>query len=392
MKILSTGDLHIGTECDPDVKAACSEICSIAKKEQPNLIVLTGDIYDSTSSPTSRQTAVEIVKEYASISDVVIIKGNHDASKDLLIFNDIRGKYPISVYERPVIHYGPPGRDRLSIHFLPWFTKAAWVAAKIGEDFNIETSTEAVSVLATAYLRAQIAEAKNLGCVRHFLFGHMTIAGAKAENHQPLLGEGITLGYHDLKASGFNAGAFGHIHLGQEFGKEDEPKFIYNGAPAALNYGESCKDKRFSILDTDTMEFTFYPLKSVQRITFDAIWSGSLFPVNVPFELEAGVFDGARVKVKLLIEEGFNPEDGEKAVQEFIENYGKTLEVKIERATKPKEGVRSEEIAKAKTAVEKLEAYWKATDTTPEEPMRSDMLRLVAEIEAECILKTGELK
>lgn len=386
MKILSTGDLHIGTECDPDVAAALEEIISIGHKEKPELVVITGDIYNSTSTPSQRRTAARIIKRLADITEVAIIKGNHDAPQDLLIFNEISDGFGIKVFERPgMLFYGGPERA-LSVHLIPWFTKAAWIASKVGDDFTIESGNEAVSILAMAYLRAQIAEAKQRGCSIHVIFGHLTIAGSLVENHQPLLGEGITLGYQDLQGAGFSAGAFGHIHLSQEFGKPGEPMFVYNGAPAALNYGESCLNKRVSILDTDTMKFQWFQLNSVKRLTFDAIWDGKLTVENADID-GPKAFENSRVRVKMLVEEGYNPEDGENAIREFVSRYGAPLDLKIERATKPKDSVRSEEIAKAKTAAEKLEAYWKATNTTPEEPMRSDMLWLAAEIEAQCKLK-----
>jgi DNA repair exonuclease SbcCD nuclease subunit len=382
MKFLSTGDLHIGTECDDDVRASTDEIADIAQKEGPDVIVFTGDIYDKTSSPEDREIAKNIVIKFASIAPVFIIKGNHDAKKDLLILGNLETKYPISVHERPFLVPYPD--IKLSMHLLPWFTKAAWVAAKVGEDYNIESSNEAVSNLGISYLRSQVAMAKDIGMNRHIIFGHLTIAGARAENHQPLLGEGITFGYHDLVEAGFEAGAFGHIHLAQKFGRTDGgPTFWYNGSPAALDYGESAIGKRFTIYDTETRKVTTFPLKSIARITFDAVWDGKLTPdINL---VDAQHFNGGRVKVKLLVEEGYSSDDGEKAVREFVFTYGNPLDLKIERATKPKDQVRSDEISKAKSAAEKLNAYWKATDTTPEDPMRTDMLRLTTEIESECL-------
>jgi DNA repair exonuclease SbcCD nuclease subunit len=380
MKILHTGDWHIGTMSDPDVQAAALEIIHKAKVIIPDLIILAGDIYNGDSSPDDRNMAKDLVRQLADIAPILIIKGNHDARRDLLILGDLKAQFTIRVDEIP----GTMILGDTVITTLPWFSKSAWVAARVGIDMGIESGNEAVSLLALQYLKIQVAkhpESKNL------LFAHLMVSGSKIENHQPLLGEGITFGYHDLAEAGFVGGGFSHIHLAQSFGDRStgSPEFRYPGSIAALNYGESARNKGFSVFDTDTLTFETIPLSSIARINLDAYWGpnglGWLAPEGLPTE------KGARVKVKLLIEEGYSSEDAEKAVREsplIVE----PLELKVERQTKPRDLVRAQEIAAAQTACQKLEAYWSATKTTPDEPMRADMLTITSEAETECRTKT----
>lgn len=376
MKILSFGDLHIGTVCDPDVEAAAKEICSKAAVICPDLIVITGDIYEGTSDPEIRQTAARIVISMANIARVAIIKGNHDIRKDLLILGKLAAKNKIMVFESPDwIQYLA---EDLFVHFMPWITKASWIAGRFGADLGIEAGNQAVSLLALQYLKIQVSKGKG---GKHILFSHLMVSGSKAENHQPLLGEGVTFGYHDLVEAGFSAGAFGHIHLAQSFGSQGYPVFRYNGSIAALNYGESARNKGFSVLDTDTMQFEVYELSSIARITLDAIWDGHL-----TWDSDLSILEkGARVRVRMLVYEGYSAADGEKSITEYFNNPEiLPIELKIERQTKPKDQVRATEIASAQKACQKLEAYWAATATTPDEPMRTDMLQITSEIEMEC--------
>jgi DNA repair exonuclease SbcCD nuclease subunit len=380
LKILTYGDVHLGTSVDEDVIAAANNIADQAASINPDLIVITGDVYDGASTPADRENAKNIVVRLANIAPVSIIKGNHDVRRDLLILGGLSANNPISVHETPAcVAY--PVRGDLFVHYLPWLTKSSWVASQVGLDMGIQTGSDAVSLLALQFLKIQIAKH---GVGKHILFAHLMVSGAIAENHQPLLGDGITFGYHDLAELGFAAGAFGHIHKSQSFGGAGSPEFRYNGAIAALNYGESARNKGFSVLDTDTMKFTVYPIPSVARINVNAFWNGTLTckadALGLPTE------SGARVKVKLLIEEGYSPDDAEKAVREcpLIVN---PLELKVERQSKPKDLVRAQEIAAAQTAAHKLAAYWAATNTEPEEPMKSAMLRITTEAEAECLIR-----
>lgn len=380
MKIISFGDLHIGAGCDPDVLAATDEIIDTAKKIKPDLIVITGDVYDSTSDPESREIAKDIVIGCANVSPVSIIKGNHDARKDLLILGNLQAPYQITVYEQPGCVAYPVQDPCVFVHYLSWFTKAAWTAMRSGVNMGIQSGNDAVSLLALEFLKTQVSK---YGPGKHLLFAHLMISGSRAENHQPLLGEGITFGYHDLVEAGFAGGAFGHIHLAQVFGDSDagSPEFRYNGAVAAMNYGESARYKTFSILDTDTMVFDVRTLHTIARINLDAYWGinglGWVAPEGLPTE------SGARVKVKALIEEGYSADDAAKAIRESPLIVA-PLELKIEMQSKPHDQVRAATIAAAKTACQKLEAYWAATGTTPDEPMRTDMLQIASDVETEC--------
>lgn len=379
LKILSFGDLHLGVPgCDEDIWASACEIGLAVYKEKPDLAVITGDLYDTLSAPEERNRASDIVRSIANHCPTIIIKGNHDGEGDLRILGDLKAEHWIKVVEFPdCLDFTDAVRGKIALHFLPWMTKAQFIASRTPGYFGITDTSKAVSELALMYLRARIASVE---ATSHVLFGHLMISGARAENHQPLLGEGITFGHMDLQELGFDAGAFGHIHLAQAFG--DRGQFRYNGSIAALNYGESAKTKTFSILNTDNMEFTVYPLECRQRITFDARWSGHLEFTEVPNNEIAGNW----VRVKLLVDEGFNAEDGRKALHEYLDLLD-PHELKIEVQTKPKDAVRCEAIATAVRATEKLIAYWEATGTTPEEPLRSEMLQQTEEIEAECLLE-----
>jgi DNA repair exonuclease SbcCD nuclease subunit len=383
MDILQFGDLHIGAGCDEDIRVAALGVARKAYEEiHTDLIIVTGDVYDGVTEPEHRNLAKDIIQDLAATAPVYIIKGNHDIPKDLLILASLRADHQIIVFERPktmVVNVG-----RVAIHIMPHFSKAQWIAARLGND-SLSDVNKTVSQMALNYLRGMIAS--NPAEI-HLLYGHLTMAGSKVENHQPLLGEGITFSYFDLVEAGFSGGGFGHIHLHQAFGCRDvpgpegkgSPEFRYSGSMAALNYGESALNKCFLVFNTDTLKFKEYPIKSIQRLTFDGVWNGNL-ELMIPID---SLITGSRIRIKLLVDEGYSSEDGRNAVKQYLDPMN-PLELKIEIQTKPKDQVRAATIAAAKSACQKMEAYWAATASEPPEPMRSDMISATAEIEAECL-------
>jgi DNA repair exonuclease SbcCD nuclease subunit len=388
MLILHTGDWHIGAGVDEDLAEAVRTISVKAKTEiKPDLIVVPGDIYDGSSTPEERNLACELILGLADIAEVIIIKGNHDISKDLIILGNLASRNKISVFETP----GTVIRDDCAIHCLPHFSKAGWIAAGLGRDLTVAEGDDAVSSMALTYLRGMISSSTKAD--KHLLYAHITVAGSRLENQQTIIGGGITFGYHDLAESGFAGGGFSHIHLSQCFGDRSKgsPEFRYAGSPVALNYGEYSTNKGFNVFDTDTLTFKVYQLNSVARVTLDAVWNGTLdeeFKAHVRNDIPVAP---VRLRVKLMIEEGYQSEDAREAVQEYVLHSkppGTTIkDLRIETQRQPKDMVRAQEIASAHSACQKLEAYWSATSTTPDETTKADMLRITREIEEKCLLK-----
>ncbi len=384
MKILSFGDLHIGAGVDDDIRDATTYILRQATDIRPDRIIITGDVYEGVTEPEHRNMARDIVIAADAICPVIIIKGNHDIPKDLDILGSLASKHHILVCERP----GMVTWDNWAMHILPHFTKAGYISARLQvpslAQAGIEESGKSVSQIALNYLRAQIASLPE--GTNHLLYGHLTMAGSRAENFQPLIGESITFNYHELVEAGFIGGAFGHIHLAQTIGSEGGVQFRYNGAIAPMNYGESAEHKTFSVLDTDTMKVEVYPVYTTKRLTYDATWGGILGFGPPPWP--NGECEGARVRIKLKVDEGYVAEDGRTAVRQYMESLN-LKELKIEVQTTPKSQVRAAEIAAAKTCSAKLIAYWNATGTTPEEPERTEILQMVDELEGAVTINKG---
>jgi DNA repair exonuclease SbcCD nuclease subunit len=366
MKILVIADLHFGAGSDNEVCASMIQILDRIKSGNDiGIIAIGGDVYNQLSRPVERNTVATWIKGFAEHAPVYIIKGNHDAPEDLRILSMLESCYSIYVDEIPCSRLLDTG---VVLHTMPWFTKSGWMALNPGS--SAETGDETVGQLALQFIRNNVTlnpQRKNI------LLGHLLINGARAQNHQPMIGQGITLGQYDLVESGLYAALLGHIHLKQTIG--DNPLFFYPGSIAPLNYGET-GEKYFCVLDTDTDQVEWIQLETVKRETFEVLWT----PDEVKFNDPENKINKAKVRVLLQVSAGDDIEAAKQGVRNIMEQRG-ALECQVDVQSIPIEQIRSEKIASATSNQEKLEAYWEATGSEPDEVTSVDMIVKLSEIE-----------
>lgn len=376
MRIGSSSDWHIDAGMDEDIASSVRQMATIFQEGKVDLIALPGDFFDRKSTADGRNLLRELMKKLADIAPVVGCYGNHDQPGDLDIFSHIISKCPIRIYSTPTIL--KPGHIwglDCYMHVLPWLTKVAWVASH--PDVGKEQGDKTVSQLALQYLKSSV-EMNHTQGDKHVLLAHLTVEGSMAENQQPMIGEGITFGRHDLMEAGFSAGIFGHIHLRQMFA--DVGPFFYNGSPAAMNYGEA-PEKFCSILDTVTEEVEWHKLKTIDRFSLDVLWNKG-YPLEIA-QNDLSRVRGARVRVLLRVTEGEDLPRAKAVVEQMILAAG-ALEAKVEPQVQPKELVRAIEITKAETLEAKLEAYWVANNNRPAEEDVLGMKGKLSLLEEQC--------
>ena len=371
MRILSTGDWHFNSGYDADVESSVRQIINYVKENHVDLIANTGDVYERASEPGSRNLAADLLREMAEWAPILIVRGNHDAPGDLDIFSKIRSKHNIQVHSTP----GFIPIEGYGIHTLPWLTKARWQS--LHPDASKEEGDKTVSQLLLEYLKTNVALRSD--CKKHILIGHCLIAGAKAQNHQQMGADGVTLGQYDLEEMGFVAAFLGHIHLKQWIGNSCRYyyRYYYNGSIAALEYGET-PDKYFSVFDTNSLTPDFIKLNTIHRQDIEAEWTPE--GISIINEFPDSLISGARIRANLRIQGGDNIDQAKKQLEEWLESH-KALEYTISPQVIPVSKIRAVEITSAQTLHDKLRMHWKATNTEPEEDVKNRMLEMLSEIE-----------
>jgi exonuclease SbcD len=305
MKLLCTGDLHLGAGSDygrapgerlDEQAEVWQQIRRLAQQHDVQAILFAGDAFERR-----RPTPDELIAFHRELGylDVVAIAGNHDvANADLASGIEVfEGGNFFSVYRQPGIHtdFG------VEIACLPWTPVARLVAANGGGDRDELHARAAELLLDTARdLRSQCASGRP-----SILLLHWSVSGASLPTGLPTdtLREPV-LPLLELEELGFDAIVMGHIHKAQVLrDRETGPcPIFYVGSPMPLNFGEASVDHGVWILDTDQRDVEFVPIESRPFVTLDldglSLSTSGVNGVYLCFDAEADGIEGAIVKVR----------------------------------------------------------------------------------------------
>ena len=260
MKILHTSDLHIGKRVNEysmleEQDFILKQITEIAATEQPDAIILAGDIYDK-SIPTAE--AVSLFDDFlVGLSKlgkaIFIISGNHDSPERIAFASRIMEA--CKIYLAPV--YGgnitptilKDGDCEVAFYMLP-FIKPSIVQHYADEGAEIKTYDAAVRY---AISKMDIDKKR-----RNVLITHQFITDAeRSESEDTIVG-----GLDNIDASAFDDFdyvALGHLHRPQCCSRET---IRYSGSPLKYSFSEVHDKKSVSIVDIndDGVHVTEKPL------------------------------------------------------------------------------------------------------------------------------------
>ena len=266
MKLIHLSDLHLGKRVNEfsmleDQAFILQEILRIIDEEQPQAVLLAGDIYDkSVPSVEAVQLFDGFLWELSSRKlQVFVISGNHDSPERLSFGGRLMegsGIHLSPVYSgkvEPVVledAYGP-----VNVYLLP-FLKPAHVRRYFPEE-EIGTYTEA---LGKAVEALEIHKEQ-----RNVLVTHQFVTGASRSDS-----EEISVGGSDnVDASvfdDFDYVALGHIHGPQNIGS---PRIRYCGTPLKYSFSEVGQQKSVTVAELKekgTLEVTARPLTPLRDL------------------------------------------------------------------------------------------------------------------------------
>ncbi len=249
MKLLHTGDLHIGKKIYEaslveDQRRMLQQIYEIAVDRQVDAVLLAGDIYDRSVPATE---AVELLDAFLTRLieqkiPVVMISGNHDSPERVGFADKIlekQGLFIAGSYEGKLRRVELSDEAGVvSILCLP-FVKPACAGGK--------NCAEAV---------ANILEKEAINFSdgkRYVLLSHYFVTGEKGDVPQLSESESsIDVGGIDNVPAhlfeGFSYVALGHIHKAQKVGSE---RIWYAGAPMKYSFSEAGSSKSVNLVEID---------------------------------------------------------------------------------------------------------------------------------------------
>ena len=263
IKVLHTGDLHIGNFPGPeengenvrfkDICKCLDALVAGAKESKPDIAVIAGDIFHQARVWSDRglkeqQTAVKFLRELEQICPVVVMRGtpNHDSEEQFKTlkstFSDDGNVHIIMEPQVVRIYTGRCGWVQIAC--LPGFDRGYYRAKHPGlskEEEN-EVFTKAIEDMIIG-LKAQ--------CETDYgptvLVSHYTITGCNMESGQTAFFsqfEPVVYPY-TLAAADFDLVCFGHIHRPQQL--DGCKNTFYCGAISALNFNDEGQRRGYYI-------------------------------------------------------------------------------------------------------------------------------------------------
>ena len=285
MKFFHLSDLHIGLKLmNRDLREEqmdiLRQVTDLAREEQPDAIVIAGDIYDK-AVPAAE--AVEVfdsfiteLKRAVPEAEMMLISGNHDSGLRLNCFREILDEQKVHMIGLPPRkeeeyiekvtlqdEFGP-----VNFYLLP-FVKPSMVKQIVGVDENGNNLSY------DATLHKLIAREEVNTAERNVLVSHQFYlpVGENAESVERMDSEIRTVGNIDAVASdvleAFDYAALGHIHKPMKVGSE---LYRYCGTPLACSVSEAGQQKGVIMVEIGekdskaSVKITVLPLKPLREV------------------------------------------------------------------------------------------------------------------------------
>ncbi|MBR2933910.1 MAG: exonuclease SbcCD subunit D [Clostridia bacterium] len=372
MKLIHLSDLHLGkrlheTTFIEDQEFILEQIIGIIKAEQPDGVLIAGDVYDK-SMPSAEAVALFdafLVKLASQKTQVFIISGNHDSPERIAFgaqIMDASGIHLSPVYSgqiTPTVLTDEHGE--VNIYMLP-FIKPTTVR-RFFDDREISSYTDAVKL---AIDNMNVDRAK-----RNVLITHQFVTGATRSESEENVG-----GTDNVDASVFDSFdyvALGHLHAPQNCGSA---RIRYSGTPLKYSFSEANDKKSVTVVtltkkgEPVTIEtIPLKPLRDMRKVrgSFDAL-------------LNSGERTEDYVQITLTDED-----DIPNAMDRLQAVYKNALELKYDNTrTRTNATVLGGDGIEEKSAYELFNEFFIERNNAEMSPVQSDYVRaLIEKIEGE---------
>ncbi len=280
MKILHTSDWHLGKKLGSwsrleEQKEILAEILEICREEDPELILLAGDLYDSWNPP---HEAIELL--YRTLSRmsaggrriILALAGNHDAPEHIEAPDALAREsgiffmgYPDSQPDEMELESGvrvrfpDPGMvlieglsSPVRIICTPYASETRmrrYMGAEDKEEGLRQVLTERWKSLGEKYF-----DPKGINLMASHLFmggRNELVMEDEPEGERSILHPGgLEQIYTDSLPSGCHYMALGHLHRGFPVSMDPVPA-VYPGSPGAYSLSENHRDKSVVLLDAE---------------------------------------------------------------------------------------------------------------------------------------------
>ncbi len=264
MKLLHTSDWHVGKAMRgqsraEEHEAVLAEITGIAAAEAVDLVLVTGDLFE-TSAPSPEAEAIvyrHLLGLAGTGAEVVVIAGNHDNPRRLTAVAPLLALGRVRVLAEParadeggVVSLTTAAGERVEVALLPFVSQRGIVKA---DDLMGGEAADHSATYAERLRRLVDRLTDGLGgedAVRvlaaHAMVSGGTLGGGERQAH--------TIFQYELPAGAFPGSlsyvALGHLHRTQQVPGAACPAW-YPGSPLALDFGEESDAKAVLVVEVE---------------------------------------------------------------------------------------------------------------------------------------------
>ena len=248
MKLMHLSDLHLGKRLNEfslleDQSFILQQLVELVRSEQPDCVLLAGDIYDKPVPPAEAVTLFDdFLNKLAQLTTVCVTSGNHDSAERLAFGAQLMregGVHFCGLYTgEPQCVTLQDAYGSVHIYLLP-FLKPAHVRHCLPPT-EVEQVTTYHEALRCAVERLHINAAE-----RNVLVAHQFVTGAQTAGSEAVNVGGVdNIGAEVFAA--FDYTALGHIHRAQNVGSE---RVRYSGTPLKYSFAEWQQEKSVTLVE-----------------------------------------------------------------------------------------------------------------------------------------------
>ena len=248
MKLMHLSDLHLGKRLNEfslleDQSFILQQLVELVRSEQPDCVLLAGDIYDKPVPPAEAVTLFDdFLNKLAQLTTVCVTSGNHDSAERLAFGAQLMregGVHFCGLYTgEPQCVTLQDSYGSVHIYLLP-FLKPAHVRHCLPPE-EAEQVTTYHEALRCAVERLHINAAE-----RNVLVAHQFVTGAQTAGSEAVNVGGVdNIGAEVFSA--FDYTALGHIHRAQNVGSE---RVRYSGTPLKYSFAEWQQEKSVTLVE-----------------------------------------------------------------------------------------------------------------------------------------------
>lgn len=379
MKLLHLSDLHLGKRfnefsLEEDQKYILQQIVEITKREQPDAVLIAGDVYDK-SVPSADAVVLfdDFLNKLAALKLVIcIISGNHDSAERLSFGARLMsgsGVYLANAYDgtaQEIVLHDAVGA--VHIFLLPFVKPAVVKHALPDEAEQITSYHEAVRV-AVEHLPVQVKE-------RNVLAAHQFVTGAQTCDSEAVAVGGVDNVGAEIFAA-FDYVALGHIHSPQNVGSE---KIRYCGTPLKYSFSEWQQQKSVTMvelkekgsLNVSTVPLT--PLRELRKVrgTYNELLQRDFYK-NWPLDSDERLRDFYHITLT-------DEDDVPDAVQRLRSVYKNLLQLEYDnKRTRTGAVLKQAEAVEEKSPLELMGDFYKQQNNEEMDEVKQKYLQKIAE-------------